>query len=73
MFPILKGAGVRRGSGEWFYTTVKNVRAAVVATRNRTRFVQARTEDFSMRAEQKAAVEKTAEYLHSANYNHHIY
>ena len=66
VFPILKGAGVRRGSGEWFYTTVKNVRAAVVATRNRTRFVQARTEDFSMRAEQKAAVEKTAEYFEAA-------
>ncbi len=66
VFPILKGAGVHRGSGEWFQTDVETVRAAVVATRNRTGFVQARTADFKMRTEQKAAVTKTAAYFAAA-------
>ena len=66
VFPILKGAGVHRGSGEWFQTDVETVRAAVVATRPRTGFVQSRTADFKMRAEQKAAVKKTAAYFAAA-------
>ena len=66
VFPLLKEAGVQRGSGEWFYTDVETVRAAVVAARNRTGFMRARTEDFPMRREQRDAVERTAAYFVAA-------
>jgi len=66
VFPILKKAGVERGSGEWFRTDAEIVRAAVVAARNRTGFVRSRTEDFPMRREQMEAVEKTAAYFADA-------
>ena len=66
VFPLLKEAGVQRGSGEWFYTDVETVRAAVVAARNRTGFMRARTEDFPMRREQRDAVERTAAYFAAA-------
>lgn len=63
---ILEKGGVTRGDGEWFYTDVETVRAAVVAARNRTGFVQERTEDFKMRAEQAEAVRVTAAYFAAA-------
>ena len=66
VFPVLTGAGVRRGEGEWFHADVGTVRAAVVATRNRTVFARSRTADFSMRSEQREAVEKTAAYFADA-------
>ena len=66
VFPVLTGAGVRRGEGEWFHADVGTVRAAVVATRNRTVFARSRTADFSMRREQREAVEKTAAYFADA-------
>ncbi len=63
---MLEKLGIQRGAGEWFYTDAETVRAAVVAVRNRLGFVQERTEDFKMRAEQAAAVRVTADYFAAA-------
>ena len=51
---------------EWFRCTVNDVKAAVYAVRNRTENVENRTNDFSMRPEQKEAVDKTEAYFRSA-------
>lgn len=48
---------------EWFRCTVDDVRAAILALRNRTENVQDRTEDFKPRPEQREAIDKTAEYF----------
>lgn len=66
VFPVLEANGVQRGSGEWFYTDVETVRAAVVAVRTGRAYSRARTQDFAMRREQAEAVEKTAEYFAAA-------
>lgn len=49
--------------GEWFRCTPNDVKAAVVAVRNRTENVENRTQDFKMRPEQEEAVRRTAEYF----------
>lgn len=51
---------------EWFRCTVNDVKVAVYAVRNRTENVENRTNDFSMRPEQKEAVDKTEAYFRSA-------
>lgn len=51
---------------EWFRCTVNDVKAAVYAVRNRTENMENRTNDFSMRPEQKEAVDKTEAYFRSA-------
>ena len=51
---------------EWFRCTVNDVKAAVYAVRNRTENIENRTNDFSMRPEQKEAVDKTEAYSRSA-------
>lgn len=56
-------AGIKRKGGEWFACTAKQVRAAVVALREREEIEQTRDLDFGMRPEQTAAVEKTAAYF----------
>ena len=61
----LKRRKVLGMGGEWFRCTVDDVRAAVLAVRNRTANVEDRTRDFSMRPEQREAVDKTAAYFRS--------
>jgi hypothetical protein len=60
----------RRGfpseGGEWFRCTVKDLRAAYIAVRDRVENIENRTRDFSMRPEQKEAVSKTIGYFKSA-------
>lgn len=48
---------------EWFKCSVDDVRAAILAVRNHTENVENRTQSFSMRPEQRRAVEKTASYF----------
>lgn len=55
--------GYYNPEGEWFRCTVKDVKAAVHAVKNRTENEENRTETFTMRPEQKAAVEKTSQYF----------
>lgn len=58
-------AGIKRKGGEWFACTAKQVRAAIVALREREEIEQNRDLDFGMRPEQTAAVEKTAAYFNA--------
>ena len=62
---VLRRKGFRNLGGEWFKCTVDDVKAAVVAVRNRTENVENRTETYTMRPEQQAAVEKTVAYYES--------
>lgn len=50
---------------EWIRCTVDELRAAWLAVRDRTDNQEERTQDFSMRPEQRRAVEKTIEYYKS--------
>lgn len=48
---------------EWFECTVKDVKAAILAVKNRSANEEERTLDFKMRPEQSNAIEKTAHYF----------
>ena len=58
----LRRNGFANLDGEWFACRVKDIKAAILAIRNRTENIQKRIYDFKMRPEQKAAVKKTANY-----------
>jgi UDP-N-acetylglucosamine transferase subunit ALG13 len=62
----LLARGIRNPTHEWFKCTVKDVRAAVLAVRDRHANVEDRTLSFGMRPEQTEAVERTAEYFRRA-------
>lgn len=62
---VLKRKQIEGMGGEWFRCTVEDVRAAVLAVRNRTTNVEDRTRDFPMRPEQQEAVDKTEAYFRS--------
>ena len=62
---VLKRKGFTNLGGEWYKCSVEDVKAAVVAVRNRTENVENRTETYSMRPEQQAAVDKTVAYYES--------
>ncbi len=49
--------------GEWFACRVQDVKAAVLAIKNRTENIQKRIYDFKMRPEQERAVTKTSQYF----------
>lgn len=57
--------GVKNPEGEWFRCTEAQVKAAIIAVRTGELNEENRSLDFTMRPEQKAAVEKTAAYLAS--------
>ena len=57
--------GFERLDGEWFRCTVKDVRAAWMAVKNRIDNEEQRTQDFGMRPEQEDAVTKTISYFRS--------
>lgn len=59
----LKLQGIENPEGEWFRCAVNDVKAAVIAVRNRQINEENRTLDFKMRPEQAEAVEKTAAYF----------
>jgi hypothetical protein len=50
---------------EWMRCTVADLKAVLVEIRTGQRFTGTRSESFPMRAEQRAAVEKTHNYFHS--------
>jgi hypothetical protein len=49
--------------GEWFACRVQDVKAAILAIKNRTENIQDRIFDFKMRPEQEKAVKKTEQYF----------
>jgi hypothetical protein len=63
---VLKQKRISGMGGEWFKCTVPDVRAAVLAVKNRTANVENRTADFGMRPEQQEAVDKAEAYFRSA-------
>ncbi len=63
---MLKKKKVTGVGGEWFRCTRDEVLAAIVALKTGTTNVQNRTQTFSMRPEQREAVDKTMSYFASA-------
>jgi len=61
----LRTAGITNPDGEWFKCSVKEVKAAIIALKTGEVNEESRSLDFKMRPEQKAAVEKTADYFQS--------
>lgn len=59
----LRRHGYANPNGEWFRCSVRDVKAAILAIRERRENKEQRTETFAMRPEQERAVEKTAEYF----------
>ncbi|MEA3486185.1 MAG: GIY-YIG nuclease family protein [Thermodesulfobacteriota bacterium] len=64
---FLRSRGVKNPEGEWFRCSVEQVKEAVIAVRTGEMSEESRSLDFTMRPEQKAAVEKTAAYFKSAH------
>ena len=65
----VRAALVRKGFAnpdlEWMRCTVKDLKAVLIALRTGQQIVGTRDQSFPMRAEQRAAVEKTHAYYHS--------
>ena len=59
----LRKQGFYNPKGEWFQCSKRDVKAAVLALKERIINEEQRTETFCMRPEQKQAVEKTAHYF----------
>ena len=53
------------GKDEWFKCSIQNVKAAIIAVREREENQENRSLDFGMRPEQTEAVERTANYFRS--------
>ncbi|WP_457594013.1 GIY-YIG nuclease family protein [Hydrogenimonas sp.] len=62
---ILRAQGVANPEGEWFRCDVKQVKSAIVAIKTGRTPTENRHLTFSMRPEQKEAVEKTIQYFRS--------
>jgi hypothetical protein len=62
----LKARGIKHVTHEVFRCTVDQVRAAIVAVRERSVNLEDRTLDFGMRPEQREAVQMTANYFRKA-------
>jgi hypothetical protein len=59
----LRKSGFANPRGEWFRCTTRDVKAAVLAVKERMANEENRSEDFKMRPEQQEAVEKTSAYF----------
>lgn len=59
----LRARGFPNTSNEWFRCTVNDVKAAILAVRERRANIDGRTQSFKMRPEQQEAVEMTADYF----------
>tara|TARA_Y100001970_G_scaffold200366_1_gene243681 strand:+ start:3447 stop:5930 length:2484 start_codon:yes stop_codon:yes gene_type:complete len=62
---VLKSAGIQRVGGEWFKCSLENVKAAIIAVKERKNLQFTRTENFILRPEQVHAIEKTKNYFKS--------
>lgn len=59
----LRKQGIANPEGEWFRCSKREVKAAIISIRERRENEEQRTETFSMRPEQQAAVDKTSAYF----------
>lgn len=62
---LLKKRGCKNTELEWFRCGVDDVKAAILAIKNKEEHIENRTLDFAMRPEQKDAVNKTTAYFES--------
>lgn len=62
---VLRAAHIPNPEGEWFRCDTKQIDKAIRAVQNDESSMLARTLDFKMRPEQRAAVDKTAAYFES--------
>ncbi len=62
---MLRVNGIKKLQGEWFRCTVADVKAAVIAVKTGQLNEENRSLDFTMRPEQRAAVDRTAAYFTS--------
>ncbi len=67
----LRIVGISNPEGEWFKCSVKDVKAAIIALKTGEVNEESRSLDFKMRPEQKAAVDKTADYFQSFQKENH--
>lgn len=65
IFDYLKKHGFQRINGEWYKCTLDDVKAAYVSVKNHNEYEFSRINDFKMRPEQEAAVNKTFNYFNS--------
>ena len=66
VFKYLKKRKFKNPAGEWFRCNVKNVKAAILALKNRQENESQRIYDFKMRPEQILAVKKASNYFRIA-------
>ena len=73
----LKRKGFKNEAGEWFKCTLNDVKAALIAIKNKDENEDGRTMDFGLRPEQKEAIDKTITYFKSFKkentIKHHIF
>ncbi len=62
---LLRQMKIPNPKGEWFECSVKEVKNAILQLRSGEKFSLHRTQDFTMRPEQKKAIEKTEQYFRS--------
>ncbi|NLP31207.1 MAG: restriction endonuclease [Clostridiales bacterium] len=62
----MRKLGIENPDGEWFKSSIDDLKASYIAVRDRTENIESRTEDFQMRPEQKDAVEKTILFYRDA-------
>ncbi len=67
----LRIVGITNPEGEWFKCSVKDVKAAIIALKTGEVNEESRSLDFKIRPEQKAAVDKTADYFQSFRKENH--
>ena len=61
----LRKNGFENTDGEWFKCQVSDVKAAIIAIKERRENIESRTQTFKMRPEQERAVNKTIQYFES--------
>jgi len=61
----LRKKGFKNTDGEWFRCQVSDVKAAIIAIKERRENIESRTQIFRMRPEQERAVNKTIQYFES--------
>ncbi|MFN4270631.1 MAG: GIY-YIG nuclease family protein [Thermosynechococcus sp.] len=62
---MLRINGIKQAGGEWFRCTVEQVKAAINAVRTGQLLEEQRSQDFGLRPEQEAAIQKTMTYFQS--------
>ncbi len=61
----LRKKGFKNTVGEWFTCNTRDVKAAIIAIKERRENIEDRTQTFKMRPEQERAVHKTIQYFES--------